>query len=227
MKQVRKNVIYEFHDPPDVEVRGQMEFRLVYWGSHVKAAGRAHTRMWEKHQIRRYLHTQLKYLWDTHPLLKFYNRERHMTGGGPAYFFVDHTGTRVDAIAKTYEGFVPVVNEQFGMCCELDILFLRPEPVGKLIKRDAGGGDIDNRMKVLLDALCIPQRGGRPQEEENDPDPNPLYVLLSDDSLITSMRIVADRLLTTTTEDPAEACIVIHTTVKILDPLNAPYSVQP
>jgi len=52
----------------------------------------------------------------------------------------------VEDIAKRYEGFVPVVNKDFGMFCELDILFLRAEPSGRLIKRDSGGGDLDNRI---------------------------------------------------------------------------------
>jgi hypothetical protein len=77
--------------------------------------------------------------------------------GGFVIRTVDHESTQVDTIAKRYEGFVPVINADFWMFCDLDVLFHRAEPEGRIMKRDAGGGDIDNRMKVLFDALCIPQ----------------------------------------------------------------------
>lgn len=203
-----------------------MEFRLVYYGGLLKAAGRSSTRVWHKHQIRLYLHNQLKRLWETDPLLNFYAQESHMEAGGMAHFFTRHSATQPETIAKRYEGFVPLVNEDFGMFCDLDILFLRAEPVGKVIKRDAGGGDIDNRMKTLLDALCIPQRGQIGRADSDPPDPNPVFVLLSDDSLVTSLKITADRLLEPATDDPAEACVIVHAKVRTVDPLKAPYGMN-
>lgn len=205
-----------------------MEFRLVYWGELLRAAGRS-SRVWEKRQIRIYLHDQLKRLWETHPVLKFYIEKCHATEGGIAISFVQHHMTQIEAIAKKWEGFVPVVNGDFGMLCEIDVLFL--SAAGKAMKRDSGGGDIDNRMKTLLDALGVPQRGELGQElgqkEGEPPYPDPTFVLFSDDSLVTSIKVTADTLLTSaSTADPSEACVIINVNAKTVNPMLSPYGVN-
>jgi hypothetical protein len=221
---VEAGVVYSFSDPPDFSTESVMEFRLIYYGPLIKATGRSNARAWEKHQIRLTLHEQIKSLWNVHPILKFYRQQTHVEGGGIANSVIWHHMTQPDAIARHYEGFVPVVNGDFGMFCELEILFLRAEPA--VLKRDAAGGDLDNRIKTLLDALCIPQRGGIARRSEDPPDPEPIFVLLSDDSLVTSLRVTADRLLTPATNDSAEACVIIHANVKTADPLKSPYGVS-
>ena len=209
-----------------------MDFRLVYAGALLKAqgSGGGKTRPWEKHQIRLHFHNQLKNLWATHPLLMFYNQPSHFDGArGFAGRVVLHNlhRTTVESLAERYEGYVPLVNGEHGMYCDLDVLFLRAEPVGGLLKHNAGGGDIDNRIKVLFDALRIPQRGQLRPRPTDEPDPSPIFVLLSDDSLITSVRVTTDRLLTTEkSDDPAEACLILHVHVKSIDPLAAPYGVS-
>jgi hypothetical protein len=79
------------------------------------------------------------------------------------------------------------------MClkCSLDVLFLRPEIAGKLFE----GGDIDNRLKTLFDALRLPKNGEGMGPVSKDTDEGPIYCLLEDDSLITEVRIVTDQLL--------------------------------
>jgi hypothetical protein len=88
--------------------------------------------------------------------------------------------------------FVPLVNDTFGMVCELDILFLRRGRPGHLI---IPGGDIDNRNKTLLDAMRVPNN----EKEIGDPpavDENPFFCVLQDDSLVTNVNVCSDRLLT-------------------------------
>lgn len=206
-----------------------MDFRLGYNGELLKAQGqgKGKRRPWEKHQIRLHFHQQLKNLWATHPLLNFYNQPSHFEGTrGFAGHAVVHSAhrTTVGSLAQQYEGYVPLVNEEHGMYCDLDVLFLRAEPIGGLLNHNSGGGDIDNRMKVLFDAFCIPQRGQLQPKPDDPADPSPLFVLLSDDSLITSVKITTDRLLTTETDDPAEACVIVHVHVKSINPLIAPYN---
>ena len=221
-----ENIVYKFSDPPDCPVEDFMEFHLTYNGELLKACTNGNRRVWEKHQIRREIHKQLVTLWGTHPLLKFYSQDHHVEGPSHGMYFVAHALTSPEQIAKRHEGYVPLVSEEFGTFCDLNILFLRAEPVGQIIKRNAGGGDIDNRLKTLLDALCIPQRGAVPEpRQQDDPDPSPMFVLLSDDSLVTSLNVRADRLLTTSTDDPAEACVVIQVNVKVVDSLRAPYGI--
>lgn len=62
----------------------------------------------------------------------------------------------------------------------------------------SGQGDIDNRLKVLFDALSIP----RPQMAENAPcsagigtHGAPLHTLLEDDELVTGVKVDTARLL--------------------------------
>lgn len=80
------------------------------------------------------------------------------------------------------------------MVCSLDILFLRRDEPGSLIE---SGGDIDNRIKVLFDALRMPTdneiRGFTPEQDEV-----PFLCLLEDDVLIAEFKVTTDRLLTPT-----------------------------
>ena len=57
------------------------------------------------------------------------------------------------------------------------------------------GGDIDNRIKTLLDALSIPQANQIPNRDVPREDEDPFHCLLEDDNLITGIRITTDRLL--------------------------------
>lgn len=206
-----------------------MQFHLVYAGNLLKSGRSGHT--WEKHQIRRYLHPQLKRLWETHPLLSFYALDQHWQPVGHGRTVVDHWTTKVGNIAKNFEGYVPLVMADFGMVCELEILFLRAEPAGNLLQRGgSGGGDIDNRMKVLFDGLCMPVRGQVKLRSDDTPDPSPMYVLVQDDSLITSLKVTADRFLAAGSDadpaDPAEACVIVSVNVKVADPIKLPYGIS-
>jgi hypothetical protein len=218
-------------DPLDYETQELMEFHLVYAGNLLKSSKPGSLRVWEKHQIRRYLHFQLKRLWETHPLLKFYTQQSHVVDLGSVKTHQRHGHTQIDSLASTFEGYIPLVIKDFGMVCELEILFLRAEPAGNVLQRGgAGGGDIDNRMKTLFDALSVPQRGQVRLKAEDTPDPSPMYVLLEDDSLITSIKINADRFLAAAEgadpADAAEACVIIAVNVKAVNPTLLPYSVS-
>ncbi len=53
---------------------------------------------------------------------------------------------------------------------------------------------MDNRLKMLFDALAIPSKSdGLSSEPAAEEDP--LYCLLEDDRLITSLTVITDRLL--------------------------------
>src|SRR5436309_15726725 len=109
---------YIWCDPPDYETQKLMEFHLVYAGNLLKSGSSGHT--WEKHQVRRYLHPQLKKLWETHPLLSFYAQSSHVTRHGRALTIEQHHNhTRIEDLARQFEGYVPLVMADFGMVCEL------------------------------------------------------------------------------------------------------------
>lgn len=84
--------------------------------------------------------------------------------------------------------FVPLVSEHLKLSCGLDITFLRRDMPGLPLIHS--GGDIDNRMKVLLDALQMPppdcsQLIGQTKQADEDPY---FYVLMEDDKLIADRR---------------------------------------
>lgn len=68
--------------------------------------------------------------------------------------------TYLETLASRYTRngfrFVPLVHSGVNLVCGLDVLFLRRDNPGALIR---SGGDIDNRIKVLLDALKMPKDG--------------------------------------------------------------------
>ena len=149
-----------------------------------------------------------------------------MHGHGPFLSLEDHKHTQTDALAKQFNGYVPIVVPYWGMICELDVLFLRAEPIEGLMNHSAGGGDIDNRMKTLLDSLSIPRPGQQSIPDPADPDPDPMFVLLADDSLITSVKVSTGRLLTVGNDNPSEACVIIHVNVKGMDASRFPYGLN-
>jgi hypothetical protein len=68
---------------------------------------------------------------------------------------------------------------------------LLPGPLGQIIRR---GGDIDNRLKTLLDALTAPDQNQAPDGNPN-PGTQPFFCLLEDDKLITGLSVKTDQLL--------------------------------
>jgi len=86
--------------------------------------------------------------------------------------------------------FLPLVTEAAYLVCELDILFLRQEAKGSVVNQF---GDLDNRLKVLFDALRMPDPNEIPPAITTLD--NPFFCLLENDSLITSFRITSEKLL--------------------------------
>ena len=107
-----------------------------------------------------------------------------------------HPSYCTDLAAKHTNGafrFLPLITKDLDLVCTLEILILRRENPGDLVKT---GGDIDNRIKTLFDALRVPHgldeipTGVLPLQGED-----PFYCLLEDDSLIVDFKVSTDRLL--------------------------------
>ena len=80
-----------------------------------------------------------------------------------------------------------------GLACALDILFLRRVPPGSPI---ISGGDIDNRLKVLIDGLKMPQECSQlPAGWKPGPEHDPLYCLMQDDGMITEIKVTRSGLI--------------------------------
>jgi hypothetical protein len=190
------------------EVAGEIvEFRLTYRG-RLPAASNTDTRAKDKHLIRRQIHRQLRVLWEDHTALK----SKTLPKSGSVRSEVEEIA---DNFARNGYRFVPLVRKSAGLACSLNILFLRRDNPGNLVK---SGGDIDNRLKVLLDALRMPvslqELGGFARQEGEDP----FFCLLEDDVLISDISVTTDRLLTPR-EDPEninDVMLVIHVVAKAI-----------
>jgi hypothetical protein len=191
----------------------RLEFRLVYRGK-LPAAGNNSTRMPEKHYIRCSLHDQIKQFWSVHPELI----ARGETGNNPG--FIDRELPQYQIGEKW---FLPLLTERRGLACALDILFLRREPPGRVMSNH---GDIDNRLKVLFDALRVPHNADEfPRDWIQEEVELPLYCLLDDDNLITTMTVTTDRLLTPLEDGQSESDVVLIINVRaiITDFSKAPW----
>ncbi len=95
--------------------------------------------------------------------------------------------------------FAPLVCDKLKLLAEIELVLLRPIAPGALIR---SGGDIDNQLKTLFDALRCPQNlnelptGDAPGEGED-----PFFTLLDDDERIVDLRVSVDRLLSVPEDD--------------------------
>jgi hypothetical protein len=163
-----------------------MNFRLIYRGplATIKSATPRH-----KHFIRQNFQLQLSVLWNTVPFIESIGRMHVQKERGSR-----ESLPLVEKLAEEHRKgnfrFVPLVCRDLGLACSLEVLCLRREEPGE----PAFGGDLDNRFKVLVDALKIPNdndlRGIEPEEGED-----PFFCLLEDDFLLTDFQVKSDRLL--------------------------------
>jgi len=91
------------------------------------------------------------------------------------------------------------------------------------------GGDLDNRIKVLFDALRVPQDDNevRGLEPENDDERGTFLCLVEDDKLITGFRVTTDRLLepAKSEEEQNDVRLIINIEIKAINltPENMAY----
>ena len=182
-----------------------MEFRLIYEGPlHGQGAKSSH-----KWEIRRALHPQLQRLWQERPLKDAAARLlAHPAAPGRVSVIVEKGGLL----------FAPLVTQRLDLYAELSVLLFRQQPRGTLI---TDGGDIDNRLKTLLDGLRVP-RGAMEGRAElpNEPDPLPFFCLLEDDSLVTKVSVESEQLLRPAKPDEVVAIISVHVKKTVLSHEN-------
>ena len=171
-----------------------MKFRLTYEGPLLGSSTNS-PRADHKHEIRQALHPQLKRLWEVEPNLKAWVFPKTPGSTLPNVGITNTVWAR-DALAEAYGrfgyNFVPIATEMQSLMVGVDILFLRPEPPGGVMR----SGDIDNRLKTLFDALRMPSAKGEiGKYQAPADDQTPFFVLLEDDKLLTHVSVETDVLL--------------------------------
>jgi hypothetical protein len=208
-----RRVVYVPRPEDDPPWEPGMRFRLTYEGE-LRASGRdpengqrdplaAH-----KQTIRKTFHGQLKQLWQTNKFLKEHSLrqdEFHLRPGivpGLIGRLLSGTGGTgeyrplAEHIASNFQRdgyrFAPLVCEDFSLLCSLDILFLRRDfPIGVM-----SAGDLDNRVKTLIDTLRMPKGANELRGHETPaPGEDPFFCLLEDDDLVTSLSVESGMLL--------------------------------
>ena len=169
-----------------------MEFYLKYEGPLNSNADAKN-----KHNIREYLYPQMKKLWDIKPLNHL--KDVFLTSGSKL------------SVLKEVDGvvFAPLVSSVLKFICQLDITILWTEEPGVISEY---GGDIDNRLKTLFDALQCPDIHQVKPIKQSFVDKQPFFCLLENDKLITSVNIRTHTLLRS--ENETDVSVLIHVVVK-------------
>lgn len=104
----------------------------------------------------------------------------------------------IEAIASRFQvqehPFVPLVRRDLALTCYLKIHVLRNDLHDTIVTYQ---GDIDNKLKIILDALRVPndnQLAGAVKSSE------PVYCLLEDDKLISGLEITMEQWLNPNSE---------------------------
>jgi hypothetical protein len=204
-------------DPDFEDWEDLLKFRVTYAGQlKSKATGP------EKTDIRLKLSNQFRRLWHYHPVLKdlIYDPETD----AEVTTYPEKHGGKIPLwkkLSQIYENdgwkYVPLVSDYLSLTAGIDILYLRPDIPGNILTQ----GDIDNRLKTLFDALKKPGHSGSLGRPAPPPDQQPVFVLLEDDRLVSSVSVETDRLLEyepVKGEDPnSYAHLIMTITVKAVN----------
>jgi hypothetical protein len=166
-----------------------MQFRLLYERPLKSNGDTKH-----KQGLRRSFHAQLKELVQRKPLPPFKK-------------LVEAKHVRATFIPVGNFTFVPLITEKLAHVVVLHITLPGLGEPGAVITK---GGDLDNRLKTLFDALRAPNNlqeiptGDSPRSDED-----PFYCLLEDDKLVNGLSVTYDPLLRTPT-NPKDIFLLIH-----------------
>jgi hypothetical protein len=207
-------------DFPDFAWEGErLEFRLTWQGQLLADTTRdgaaRRSRAEHKQKIRQGLHPQLKRLWANSPFLSKAGQPGKTPG--TRIFATLSAKNSTEGLANRFSmfgyRFVPLVVHELDLLCSVDILFLRLGEPGHMISR---AGDVDNRLKTIFDALCLPRNASQlgPYTSPG-PDEDPFFCLFQDDSLITKASVETDVLLQPTSNPPNPSDVHLVITVRL------------
>lgn len=195
-----------------------MKFRLRYKGT---LDLRNEDRVGLKHRLRRYFHPQLRFVCEQMVRSQNDYRSENQSLWTP-FKHSEREGDVTLLVARGSYTFAPLVSQARGWnaVARLDILFLRPESDGVLLRKS---GDLDNRIKLLIDGLRMPQNSDElPKVSKPETGEDPFYCLLQDDSLVTAINIEADQLLDPPDQYSVEVLIGVEVRCTFRSTFNSP-----
>jgi hypothetical protein len=192
-----------------------MKFTLLYEGE--LRSNDDYRRKWE---IRKYVHPQLEDLWRIDQGLVTVRKNRIIPKA--SYFLTEmHHDLPEGVQAPVEDGmdllipiirgnrqFFPLVRNSLDLRCGLKITFLRKEEPGRIYQ----GGDLDNRLKTLFDALSVPTN----EQIAEDPSiGDPIYCLLEDDGLISRIDVETGKLLAQPNATKHDVRLIVEVNVRV------------
>ncbi|MGJ0395587.1 MAG: hypothetical protein ACR65U_05090 [Methylocystis sp.] len=189
-----------------------MKFTLTYDGE-LPSTGNGSRKTERKWEIRKHFHPQLQELWTVHPALRKFSGP-HYVGSQFVEGLAETNERAIDVCAPIQKAgrlFKPIVRRSLGLTCSLNVLFLRKESAGRVYQ----GGDLDNRIKTLLDALSVPAH--IEQVIDDGAIDDPVLCLLEDDALVTGLSVQTERLLTRPGASESEVRLTIEVDIRVSD----------
>ncbi len=203
---------------------GIMKFRLTYAGPLFSSGNDSRNgKADHKHDIRIVFHPQLKRIWDTVPFLKHGRSSWPVVGWDSG---IEEPTYDRNSRAKEFQirpwNFVPLVTQSMQFYCGIEILFMRVGGGSSILSQ----GDLDGRLKTLLDALSVPDDNQGYSTRKFPPSVNPLFVLLENDRQITKVAVETDYLLESVDPtrpehyDVNDARLLVNVNISPIEPAN-------
>jgi hypothetical protein len=177
-----------------------MDITLVY-RKDLPAAQNNDKRTLEKHRMRLLFSEQLRRVWEENPILYVARGGNCADGTFDGYRVTDVVRERqfgqcrVKGVWCAFTAW-PLVMHFNGLTCHVDITLASRKAPGSIVN----DGDLDNRLKIIFDALRLPR--GPKEVPGSFNEEAELFTLLEDDSLISKVSIEWERLLTP--QEPSE-----------------------
>lgn len=191
-----------------------MDFVLRYHGPLASSGGPK-----DKHHIRSAIHPQLETLCAQQPQFKEAQSDQLPEGILKGRQVEISRPLKALSFVVRLGGFhfVPLIHRPHQLACSIDVIFFRREKPGAIVQ----GGDLDNRLKTLFDALRMPHD----ESELSGVSPRftgeRVYCLLEDDSLITRGPVASHQLLEPLAHigAPADVDLLMHVVVQSTYPM--------
>ncbi|HEX5411538.1 MAG TPA: hypothetical protein VFZ27_06720 [Terriglobia bacterium] len=169
-----------------------MKFHLEYQGKlPSQNAKDREARRALSHEIRQSFHFQLFRLWEQ----RFLQYAGLPPRSDPS--FKESRQKYLEAKSLLVKGtslrFLPIINKAEHLVCSLGITLYRHQEPGSFL---GASGDLDNQLKVLFDAMSMPN-DSQLQGLNVDQIQQPMFCLLEDDALIIDVRMRTVQLWTT------------------------------